>query len=170
MPSEPLTNRAMIDKYPTVARQGTTLRVFWSTYNEADQRWQLNVRTRANNQWSPVTPFSALAPFANNNIQRRQPWAVTESTGMLWLFWLELVGQQWQLRYNRYDGTNWAFPVAPATFPLDAGADPRVEGPPFVVFHRAIRHNPCGCSGREPNQTVPQGSGAGVSCTGSRQV
>jgi hypothetical protein len=53
---------------------------------------------------------------------------------MLWLFWLELVGQQWQLRYNRYDGTNWTL-TDPATFPLDAGADPRVEGPPFVVFH-----------------------------------
>ena len=133
--SEPLTNRAMIDKYPTVARQGTTLRVFWSTYNEADQRWQLNVRTRANNQWSPVTPFSQLAPFAAADTQRRQPWAVTETSGMLWLFWLELVGQQWQLRYNRYDGVNWALPIAPATFPLDTGADPRVEGPPFVVFH-----------------------------------
>ena len=147
-----------IDKYPTVARQGTTLRVFWSTYNEADQRWQLNVRTRANDQWSPVTPFSALAPFATNNIQRRQPWAVTENAGMLWLFWLELVGQQWQLRYNRYDGTNWAFPVAPATFPLDAGADPRVEGPPFVVFHPSdtaqrlwvfwARTEPSGASGQ----------------------
>jgi hypothetical protein len=40
------------------------------------------------------------------------------------------VGEQWQLRYNRYDGTNWALTV-PAQFPLDA----RVEGPPFVVFH-----------------------------------
>jgi hypothetical protein len=135
-PSEPLTNRALIDKYPTAARQGTTLRVFWSTYNEADQRWQLNVRTRANNQWLSVTRFSELAPFANNDIQRRQPWAVTDNSGLLWLFWLELVGQQWQLRYNRYDGgTTWALPVAPATFPLDAGADPRVEGAPFVVFN-----------------------------------
>ena len=53
---------------------------------------------------------------------------------MLWLFWLELLGQQWQLRYNRYDGTNWTLAV-PATFPVDAGADPRVGGPPFVVFH-----------------------------------
>jgi BNR repeat-like domain len=133
-PSEPLTNRALIDKYPTVARQGTTLRVFWSTYNEADQRWRLNVRTRANNQWSPVTRFSELAPFANNDIQRRQPWAVTDNSGLLWLFWLELVGQQWQLRYNSYDGTNWTLAV-PATFPVDAGADPRVEGAPFVVFN-----------------------------------
>ena len=31
---------------------GTTLRVFWSTYSEADQRWQINFRTRANGQWS----------------------------------------------------------------------------------------------------------------------
>jgi len=133
-PSEPLTNRMLIDKYPTAVLQGTTLRVFWSTYNEAAQRWQINSRSRTNGQWSPVAPLSALAPFATEDIARRQPWAVTDTTGMLWLFWLELVGQQWQLRYNRYDGTNWALAV-PATFPLDAGTDPRVEGPPFVVFH-----------------------------------
>jgi hypothetical protein len=134
-PSAPFTNRMGIDKYPTAARQGATLRVFWSTYDEADQRWRINVRTRANNQWSPVTPFSALAPFATVDTPRRLPWAVTDNNGFLWLFWLELVGQQWQLRYNRYDGVNWALPVAPAVFPLDAGADPRVEGAPFVVFH-----------------------------------
>jgi hypothetical protein len=158
-PSEPFTTRALIDKYPTAAQQGTTLQVFWSTYSEADQQWRINVRTRANNQWSPVTPFSALAPFATNDMPRRQPWAVTEATGMLWLFWLELVGQQWQLRYNRYDGTNWALPVAPATFPLDAGADPRVEGPPFVVFNPVdtaqplwvfwARTEPVGTSGQQ---------------------
>ena len=155
--SEPLTNRALIDKYPTAALQGTTLRVFWSTYNEADRLWRINFRTRANGQWSPVTPFGALAPFANDDISRRQPWAVTDNAGMLWLFWLELVGQQWQLRYNRYDGTNWTLAV-PATFPLDAGADPRVEGPPFVVFHSTdaaqrlwvfwARTEPVGASGQ----------------------
>ena len=133
-PSASLTNRAVLDKYPTAALHGTTLRVFWSTYSEADQRWQINVRTRANDQWSPVTPLSALAPFATDDVSRRQPWAVTDNAGMLWLFWLELVGQQWQLRYNRYDGTNWTLAV-PGTFPLDAGANPRVEGAPFVVFH-----------------------------------
>ena len=133
-PSAPLTNRARIDKYPTAALQGTTLQVFWSAYNETDQLWQVNFRTRANDQWSPVAPLSALAPFATDDIPRRQPWAVTDNAGMLWLFWLELVGQQWQLRYNCYDGANWTLAV-PATFPADAGADPRVEGPPFVVFH-----------------------------------
>jgi hypothetical protein len=133
-PSEPLTNKAMIDKYPTAVLHGTTLRVFWSTYDEADGRWRINFRTRANGQWSPVAPLSPRAPLATDDIPRRQPWAVTDNAGMLWLFWLELVGQQWQLRYNRYDGTNWTLAV-PATFPLDSGADPRVEGPPFVVFH-----------------------------------
>src|SRR5262245_3145444 len=133
-PSAPLTNRALIDKYPTAVLQGTTLWVFWSTYSEADQRWQINVRTRANGQWSQVSPLSPRSPLATDDIPRRQPWAVTDNAGMLWLFWLELVGQQWQLRYNSYDGTNWTLAV-PATFPVDAGADPRVEGPPFVVFH-----------------------------------
>src|SRR5262245_11605097 len=133
-PSEPLTNRAMIDKYPTAVLQGTNLRVFWSAYNQADQLWQINFRTRTSGQWSPVLPLGALAPFATDNVPRRQPWAVTDNAGMLWLFWLELAGQQWQLRYNRYDGTNWTS-ATPATFPIDAGADPRVEGPPFVMFH-----------------------------------
>ena len=133
-PSEPLTNRALIDKYPTAVLQGTTLWVFWSTYSEADQRRQINVRTRANGQWSAIAPLSPRAPLATDDIPRRQPWAVTDNAGMLWLFWLELVGQQWQLRYNLYDGTNWTL-ADPATFPLDAGVDPRVEGPPFVVFH-----------------------------------
>jgi hypothetical protein len=135
-PSEPLTNRALIDKYPTAVLQGTTLRVFWSTYSEADRRWRINFRTRTNGQWSPVQPLSAFAPFATDDSPRRQPWAVTDNAGMLWLFWLELANRQWQLRYNRYDGTNWTLAV-PVTFPLDAGADPRVEGPPFVLFHPA---------------------------------
>ena len=67
-PSEPLTNRALIDKYPTAVLQGTTLWVFWSTYSEADQRWQINVRTRANGQWSLVAPLSPRAPLATDDI------------------------------------------------------------------------------------------------------
>jgi hypothetical protein len=132
--SEPLTNGTSIDKYPTAVLHGTTLRVFWSTYSEADRLWQINFRTRTNGQWSPVSPLGALAPFATDNIPRRQPCAVTDNAGVLWLFWLELANQQWQLRYNSYDGTNWTLAV-PAMFPLDAAGDPRVEGPPFIVFH-----------------------------------
>jgi Phage tail protein (Tail_P2_I) len=133
-PSEPLTNRRLIDKYPTPVLHGAALRVFWSAYDESGGLWQINFRTRTSGQWSPVAPLSALAPFASDAVSRRTPWAVTDNAGMLWLFWLELVGQQWQLRYNRYDGTNWAL-ATPATFPADAGADPRVEAAPFVVFH-----------------------------------
>jgi phage tail-like protein len=133
-PSAPLTNRPVLDKYPTAVLQGTTLRVFWSTYTEANQQWQITFRTRTNGQWSAVAPLSALAPFATADIPRRQPWAVTDNAGMLWLFWLELVAGQWQLRFNVYDGTKWLLTV-PAIFPVDAGADPRVESPPFVVFH-----------------------------------
>jgi hypothetical protein len=162
-PSEPLTNRALIDKYPTAVMQGRTLRVFWSTYNEVDRLWQISFRARTDSQWSPVAPLSALAPFATDDIPRRQPWAVTDNAGRLWLFWLELVGQQWQLRYNRYDGTNWTLAV-PATFPVDAGADPRVEGSPFVVFNPTdaaprlwvfwARSEPVGASGQRPWRIV----------------
>lgn len=163
-PSEPLTNRTLIDKYPTAVLHQTTLRLFWSTYNnDAESLWQINFRTRTNGQWSPVAPLSALAPFATDDIQRRQPWAVTDNAGKLWLFWLELVNQQWQLRYNSYDGTNWTLAV-PATFPVDAGADPRVEGPPFVVFHPTdaaqrlwvfwARSEPIGTAGQRPWRIV----------------
>ncbi|MEO8258887.1 MAG: hypothetical protein ABI868_16190 [Acidobacteriota bacterium] len=133
-PSEPLARRKVIDKYPTAVLHGTTLRVFWSSYDEATQLWQISLRTRAGGQWSPVAPLGAVAPFATDSVPRRQPCAVTDNAGMLWLFWLELAGRLWQLRYNRFDATNWTLAV-PATFPADAGADPRVEGPPVVVFH-----------------------------------
>lgn len=38
------------------------------------------------------------------------------------------------MQYNRYDGSAWELTV-PATFSLDDGQDPRVEGDLFVLFH-----------------------------------
>jgi phage tail-like protein len=129
-PSQPLTSRRSTDKYPTAVVQRTTLWVFWSSYDEAKQRWQINFRTRTDGQWSATAPL----PSANPDASRRQPWAVVDDTDGLWLFWRELVGAQWQLKYNRHDGTIWAS-ASGIDFPSDDGKDPRVDGAPFVLFH-----------------------------------
>lgn len=140
-PSAPLTSRALIDKHPTAAVQGTKLFVFWDSYKESERRWHLSFRSHLNGRWSVAARLGALAPFADDDRARRLPWAVTDNGGMLWLFWLELEGGRWQLRYNRYDGSAWAL-ATPATFPLDGGADPRMEAAPFVLFHPSDANQP----------------------------
>lgn len=127
-PSQPFTNRKCIDKYPTAALQGETLWVFWSAYDETDQLWRINYRTRTDGDWSTVETF------ADPETERNKPWAVVDDIGGLWLFWLERVGAKWQLKYNRHDGTVWELDPA-ASFPLDGAEDPRVEGDVFVFFH-----------------------------------
>lgn len=153
-PSQPFTTGKRVDKYPTAVVQSTVLWVFWSSYDEAEQRWRINHRTRTNGQWSAI----ASLPFTNPDAARRQPWAVMDNTGGLWLFWLELVGTQWQLKYNRHDGTAWAS-ASGNSFPLDAAKEPGVDSAPFVLFNPAdtaqplwvfwAREEPTGA----PNQT-----------------
>jgi phage tail-like protein len=128
-PSEPLTQGALADKHPTAALQKSTIWLFWTTYNTATRTSQLNFRTRNNGEWSAIAPV----PFAGT-AARRLPQAVVDNTDGLWLFWLELAGSQWVLKYNRHDGTAWASTNGIA-FPLDTGNEPRVNGAPFVIFH-----------------------------------
>jgi len=128
-PSQPFTNRAEIDKYPTTVIQGGTLWVFWSTHDEKDQMWHINYLTRTGGVWSVI---KADEPFADNTNERKKPWAVVDNTGGLWLFWLEKVGSRWQMKYNRHNGTTWD---TAKSFPLDAGVNPRVESDLFVLFH-----------------------------------
>ena len=124
-----LHHGATARQIPTAVVQSTVLWVFWSSYDEAERRWQINFRTRASGQWSGRRPCPSPP-----NTARRQPWAVLDNTNGLWLFWLELVGTQWQLKYNRHDGSAWAS-AAGNSFPLDAGQAPRVDSAPFAVFH-----------------------------------
>lgn len=127
-PSQPLTNLGGIDKHPATALQGAMLWVFWDTYNEAEKKWRIDFRQRSGGAWFPIQTF------ADATTERRLPSTVTDNAGGLWLFWLEKVGTQWQLKYNRHDGTNWQLNSA-ATFPLDGGTDSRAEGDVFVLFH-----------------------------------
>ena len=127
-PSRPLTNRICIDKHPAAVMQGETLWVFWGAYDEKDQMWRINYRTRTGGEWS------AIENFHDADIERKKPWALVDNTGGLWLFWMEREGNRWQLKYNRHNGTVWELDPA-VSFPLDAGEDPIVENDLFVLFN-----------------------------------
>jgi hypothetical protein len=126
-PSEPLTSGVTIDKYPSAVLHEGHLWVFWAAYHEGARAWSVKARTRAP---------GGSDPFASDGIERRQPFAVVDQEDRKWLFWLEREGQRWRLKYTRHEGGAWGTTV---TFPDDAGADPRVEGDLFVLFHSANR-------------------------------
>ncbi len=151
-PSEPLTNRLSIDKYPTAAVDGDTLWVFWSVYNEHDNMWHIEYRTRTGEEWSPIQ--SDNEPFADIEAERKKPLALADNAGGLWLFWLERAGIRWQMKYNRHDGTDWQLDPA-ADFPMDGETmedafvlfNPSDAGRPIYVFW--ARKEPTG----EPDRT-----------------
>ena len=128
-PSQSLTNSAQFDRHPAAAVQGEKLWVFWDVYDETVQRTHIHFRTRTGEAWSAI---ETNAPFTNTTNECKTPWAVVDSAGGLWLFWLEKVEPRWQLQYNRHDGAAWSSAVS---FPLDGGNDPGVQSAPFVLFH-----------------------------------
>ena len=124
-PSEPLVDRPGVDKHPTITRQGSRLWLFWETHG-SDGVWHLASRTRTSGGWSAVETVGDAA------IERRLPAAAADDTGGLWLFWLERLGDEWQIRYNRHNGTDWQLPQ-PATVPLTGGQAPTEDL--IVTFH-----------------------------------
>lgn len=131
-PSQPLTNRAKLDKHPTAVVQGTTLWVFWDTWDESEQKSHIHYCTRTGGVWSEIIPAEIFSDTTN---ERKTPWAVVDNQNGLWLFWLEKVGLRWQMKYNKtVDGTSWGSAMS---FPLDGGNDPRVQSALFVLFHPA---------------------------------
>ncbi|MBD1836295.1 hypothetical protein H6F61_27335 [Cyanobacteria bacterium FACHB-472] len=152
--SQPFNNNSRsIEKYPTAVLQGERLWVFWSTYVKAEKRWQIQYRTHTDVGWSTVQSL------IDNRQDRRQPWAVTDTSNGLWLFWIESISGQQQLKYNRHNGTNWELQTA-ATFPLADGQDPRAVNDVFVLAHSTdatqplwvfwTRQEPSGVSGGAP--------------------
>ncbi|MGA1870554.1 MAG: phage tail protein [bacterium] len=67
--------------------------------------------------------------------ERRMPWAAIDSTGGMWLFWLEKIQDErkWRLKYNRHNGEKWELEPS-GSFPLADGDDPRVEHDLFVLI------------------------------------
>jgi hypothetical protein len=124
-PSEPVVDRPGVDTNPAAAIQGTTLWLFWQSFEEG---WRLSFTTRTARVWT------APAVFGDPGTERRAPATAADNNGGVWLFWLERVAGTWQIRYNRHNGTTWQLPNN-ATFPTDGGAIPRAEDDLFLLFH-----------------------------------
>ena len=131
-PSEPVSEGASTLKDPSATLQGTRTLLFWGAYDTDRNLWRIESRSRSGDTWSPIETF--VPPEGNDAIQRRHPVALADDTGGVWLFWLEQVGSDWVLKYNRHDGVNWQVNPSP-TFPADAGQPPRVVDDVFAVFH-----------------------------------
>jgi hypothetical protein len=153
-PSEPVVDRAGIDKHPAAVRQDTRLWLFWENCDRpsspSQRQWRIHFRTRTAGIWS------ASAVLFDTATERRSPAAAVDDTGGVWLFWLERTATGWAVKYNRHDGEQW-LPEA-VDFPLDLGQDPRVDGDLFVLFHPSsvnqrlwlfwARHEPGGPPGQ----------------------
>jgi phage tail-like protein len=119
LPSRPLCGdrRSTIEKHPTATVQGDKLWVFWSSYDEAEQRWSIHYRTctqGADNTetWSKVDRMEdgsgATRPWPkDDHTSRHHPVAVTDAEGTLWLFWLQRFEGKQCIYYNRYDNGTW---------------------------------------------------------------
>ncbi|CAM5688552.1 hypothetical protein SAFG77S_00854 [Streptomyces afghaniensis] len=131
-PSEPVVIRPGVDKFPTAARHGQVLRLFWQGRDPAEpaehRRWRVWSAVRTGERWSEPTVFG------DADTDRRMPVTTADDAGGLWLFWLEHLNGRWQLRYNRHDGDDWQL-ATPATLPPDGEDDPRVEDDLFLLFH-----------------------------------
>jgi hypothetical protein len=125
-PSEPLARTGAAASDPTIVEQGAVLWVFWAVFDEAVGAGWLEYRTRESGVWSAVDRVPGTGP------RPCRPWAVVDDAGLLWLFWVERDERRPRLRYSRHAAGVWG---APIDFPLDAGADPRVEAEAFVLFH-----------------------------------
>jgi len=133
LPSAPLPSSAHSSKYPTACLEGGAPWVIWNELDETTQTWRLAASLWDGTRWSASPALPATGADA------RRPLTFTDdsdtSNPRAWLFWLEKVGSSaLQLKYSRRDGATWGAPVA---FPLDGGADPRVEADPYVLFDPA---------------------------------
>lgn len=124
-PSFPVVDRPGTDTNPSATLQGGTLWLFWQSFD--GQRWGVWFARRVGDSWR--------APERFGEAERRLPAVVADNTGGVWLFWLERTAGAWQLRYKRFTSVTDLNTGAGTAFPLDAGAQPRVEEDLHVLFH-----------------------------------
>ncbi len=110
--SKPLIEGDTLDRHPTASFQAGTLWLFWDSYNPKDDTWKIKYITRTSGTWSSIEEFST--------IECKSPLTTVDNSGGLWLFWHEKVGSNWQVKYNRHNGTDWDLASA-ATLPADTG-------------------------------------------------
>ncbi len=133
-PSEPVVRGPGLAKHPTAALQAGRLVLFWGAYDRERGRWSIETSSRSTGPWSAAEPF--VPPEGGPAIERRRPVAVADTTGGVWLFWLERAGERWVLKYNRHSGGNWTLNPS-AVFPNDGTASPRVLDDVFALVHPA---------------------------------
>ena len=127
-PSGPVVDRPGTDKYPSAAVAGSTLWLFWNSYDAAARQWRISFQTRAAGVWT------AAQVYGDTTTERRNPAVVADGTGGIWLFWREWAGGGWQVRFNRNNGTNWQ--LSPdGTMPQDGGQPVDVDDDLIAVIN-----------------------------------
>nr|WP_232541495.1 phage tail protein [Nocardia bovistercoris] len=112
-------------RYPAAARVGNRTWLCWESYDpdERAARRRIALRNRADtdSDWSEIVVSGGPGgEFAGaGDTERRRPAVAADGAGGLWLFWQELSGDHWEIRYNRHDGTRWQL-TAPKTLPQNA--------------------------------------------------
>ena len=141
-PSRPFAENPDISKYPSVAVQNDMVWVFWSSFDDALNKWSIKYKRRDGEDWSSVK-YLCSSWFEDNEEcdtldstepDRKFSCIVTDGSNGLWLFWLERNSRHWRLKYNLYDGTDWVLPE-PKIFPVDGTTQPDVHTLPFVLFN-----------------------------------
>lgn len=111
--SGPVVDRDVDDRYPAAAQFGGLIWLFWETHDPAQpaplqhRRIAFATRPVGGNTWSAtVVSGDPGAEFLGaGDTERRRPVVAVDGDG-LWLFWQELSGDRWDIRYNRHTGTD----------------------------------------------------------------
>jgi hypothetical protein len=127
-PSEPVVDRPGTDKYPSAALQGSTLWLFWGSYDATARQWRIWFQTQVAGVWT------APQVYGDTATERRNPAVVADGTAGIWLFWREWIGGRWQVRFNRNDGTNWQL-NPDGTMPQDGGQPVDVDDDLIAVIN-----------------------------------
>ncbi len=147
---QPLMLEAGMHKNPSaVRRPNGQVWVFWAAYQEG--RWSIQYRVR-----NAAGVWGAVQDFGNSAIERKDPCAVVDGNGRIWLFWMARMGTTWRLQYTRRQGNAW---LADVDFPDAAGGAVAIDGQPFVVAFPTnapqrqlwvfwARHEPTGTPGQ----------------------
>ena len=137
-PSKPLTEDPAVDTHPCAVLRDKTLMVSWNSFDEENQSWSIKYKENTGGTWTEPAVFDH--GITGTGVQRKSPCAIVDKNNKVWLFWLETdtaetnltQADQWKLKFNRFDGTQWELPQA-EDFPHDGISDPRVGTDIFAV-------------------------------------
>ena len=117
---------------------------------------------------APTTSGRRSSSSADSDTERRLPTAAVDNAGGLWLFWLERTGAQWQVKYNRHDGTGWQLASAAMLAPSAATRRRAWKRTCLCLSTRRAPTSRCGCSGRAASPATRLVRRTGPSHTAAR--